>query len=370
MNQANHEFFKGDIFVYHNMSVEELNMKRSIWIFFLLLLVIGFLFITGCDGTTPAIDDEAEPEETAQEEEPEEDEWTPEGAILFIVPKGAGGGYDVYARGIAPYMEKYLGVPVIVENEPAGDGLYGVQLAYEADPDGYTIVMLDIGQIVAYELVEEQAYVTRDFELLAQMATYNVAIFTGADSPYNTLDDLKAADNIIVGASGSPQRNEVIPFTALDLEVSYVSGYDGTADVMVALARGDVDLTVSPDTTGLDYVLSGDVRPLIFLGTEPSEAFENSGIDCPTAAELGYPELGSLVGPRIIAAPPGTPEHITSVLEDAILKSMADPDFLAWADEAGRPMHPVSSEGCGEIVQGMFNLFTPYTELLREYMTR
>ena len=64
----------------------------------------------------------------------------PQKPVRFIVPYSAGSGNDIQTRGVLPYLEKYLGGRVIIENRPGADGRLGMNEAWKSKPDGYTIV--------------------------------------------------------------------------------------------------------------------------------------------------------------------------------------------------------------------------------------
>ena len=63
----------------------------------------------------------------------------PNRPITWIVPMGAGGTSDVFARTIQPFMANYLGQPMIVDNKSGANGVLGEELGFNAKPDGYTL---------------------------------------------------------------------------------------------------------------------------------------------------------------------------------------------------------------------------------------
>jgi tripartite-type tricarboxylate transporter receptor subunit TctC len=64
----------------------------------------------------------------------------PQRPIRLIVPYVAGSGNDIQSRGIAPYVEKHLGARLVIENKPGAGGRIGMNDAWKAPPDGYTLI--------------------------------------------------------------------------------------------------------------------------------------------------------------------------------------------------------------------------------------
>src|SRR5215813_9730241 len=69
-------------------------------------------------------------------------ETYPSRPVRLIVPFAAGGLNDVVARLVAPYLEKALGQPFIIDNRPAASGIVGTEATAKAPPDGYTLLMV------------------------------------------------------------------------------------------------------------------------------------------------------------------------------------------------------------------------------------
>src|ERR1700759_1687468 len=75
-------------------------------------------------------------------------------SVRILVGYGPGGGYDVWARLIAPYLAKYLGSNVVVENEPGAGGLAALSRLYHAPPDGLLIMIVNGPSAALQQLVE------------------------------------------------------------------------------------------------------------------------------------------------------------------------------------------------------------------------
>ncbi len=84
-----------------------------------------------------------------------------------------------------------------------------------------------------------------------------------------------------------------------------------------------------------------DVRPMLFFGPKRDHFYPN----VVSAGELGFSQLTNLGAPRVITAPPGTPEDRLQVLRDAAIRAVNDKEFVAWAGKTGGYMNPQDPAG-------------------------
>ena len=130
--------------------------------------------------------------------------------ITFIIPTGAGGGADIYARLIGAAMEEHLpsGVNVVPENIPSGGGGKGILELFRRPPDGYTIGMLNIPGIFVLQRIRKMPFDFRKFTWLGGHTDgehYGMAV--GWDSPVRDFDDLRrlAARRELTFATTGPE---------------------------------------------------------------------------------------------------------------------------------------------------------------------
>jgi tripartite-type tricarboxylate transporter receptor subunit TctC len=147
----------------------------------------------------------------------------------------------------------------------------------------------------------------------------------------------------------------------------FLSGYAGSADSVTAIQRGELE---SPGTLSItsviDWVKDGLLRPVFVYGKERFPLLP----DVPTTSELGYPELSVLQTHRLIVAPPGTPPEILSALEKALLQTLKDPEFLAWAEKTGRSpdLAPVGSKDTTALVDELMDYVEKQMPVLRRHI--
>ena len=197
--------------------------------------------------------------------------------VRFIVPNSPGGGYDTYARLIAPYYAATIGATVVVENHEGAGGLIGGNAIKNAEPDGTTIGIINApGLMMAYLTEETNApNPAEDYTVLARVVKSEQAWLTGAQSKITNMSDLWETSSerpIVFGIRdvGSLSfLNTVIGSQLLEIPYRIVAGYPGSRESTMAAIRGEVDLVAHTFESILDRVESGDLRPLLQTSNRP-----------------------------------------------------------------------------------------------------
>ncbi|MCW2700326.1 MAG: hypothetical protein JWQ45_1861 [Blastococcus sp.] len=274
--------------------------------------------------------------------------WTPEKDIEWVVPYTPGGGFDTYSRGIAETMQQVAmpdGVNVVVRNTPPLP--QGITTMYTAKPDGYSIGILPMPAASALEIQDPELarWETDKFTVLGSVDENAYVVYVPSDSPFETIEDLIAAQGLKTvtveeGSSSALAGQATIAALELDAKVTY--GLEGSAEVVTAMLRGDADFIIYGSSDLVGFVESGDIRPLLFLGTEDQRPEELTWLaDTPGAEEAGYPDLaGAVTELRLIVGPPDMPEDVATWLREAIYSTMTSDEFQAWATKAERPIVP------------------------------
>ena len=275
--------------------------------------------------------------------------------ITFIIPTGAGGGADIYARLIGAAMEEHLppGVNVVPQNIPSGGGGKGILELFRAKPDGYTIGMLNIPGIFVLQRTREMPFDFTRFSWLGSLTDgehYGIAV--GWDSPIRSIDDLRRLARqreltfATTGPEGTAYTATQISMRILGLRNRLVSGYRGSSDYVVAAMRGDSDGVVAAITT-LQRLQDGkSVR--IIASFDDKQTMPG----VPNAISLGYPELAMLKGERVVAGPPGMPPEIVSKISELIGFAWQYPQLLRWADGMGETIAPKTPSETAALVRG------------------
>ena len=302
----------------------------------------------------PAEEPAEEPAETpaedpADEPEPEDMGWEPSGDVTWIVPYNPGGGFDTYSRGLAQVLSEggFLpdGVTVVVENiTPIQQG---VAAMFTGDADGHTMGILPMPAAIAQELInpEISPWSTGEFTVLGSIEENAYVLYVAADGPYQSIDDLMGASglqSLTVERGSSSSIANVVATGALGLDASINFGAEGSEEAATALIRGDVDYIVYGTTDLVGFMDSGDLRALLFLGTEDQRPAALTWLaDVPSIADVGYPEAaGSVTELRAVVMPPGLDDEVAEYWRNTLLEAMNSDDFAAWSEEAGRPIIP------------------------------
>ncbi len=255
--------------------------------------------------------------------------------VEIVVPYEPGGGFDTYARALAPQLEKQLdGAEVTVENRPGAGGLIGANAVFQAEPDGTTIGLINYpGAVFAEQTGKEGSNIKNDeWTFLGRVAAVNPLVYTSAESGIDSPEKLMAAEEEVVfgiGGVGSDAfyATRVLGET-LDFPYKIIAGYPGSGEADAALLAGEVEASVNSVDSALQTVEGGKATPVLFVSNEPSELLP----DVPTVADVGdeaqQETLTSLAAiydlERILVAPPGVTEEAADCLGETINAALTD----------------------------------------------
>ncbi|WP_225753457.1 tripartite tricarboxylate transporter substrate binding protein [Actinotalea sp. Marseille-Q4924] len=285
--------------------------------------------------------------------------WEPEEDIQWIVPYSPGGGFDTYSRGVAQVMveEGYLpdGIDVVIRNTPPLP--QGITSMFTAEPDGYTVGILPMPAAIAQQIQDPDLarWETEEFTVLGSVDENAYVVYVPADSEFETIEDLVAGSDlrsITVEEGSSSALATAATIEALGLDATVTYGAEGSSEVVAAALRGDAEFFVYGASDVVGFIDSGDVRPLLFLGTEDQRSEELTWLqDVPGAADAGYPDLEGVVTElRLIVAPPDLPEEVATYLRETVFEVMSSDAFAAWAETAERPIVPRDWEAATEVM--------------------
>ena len=294
--------------------------------------------------------------------------------VRIIVGASAGGGYDTYSRTLARHMGKYVpGNPTfVVENMPGAGFLISANYMFKiAKPDGLTIGHF-IGGLFLQQLLEKPGveFDARRFEYVGVPAQDNYALGISKATGVTSMDQWLSSKTIVkLGGVGVGSATDDIPkvlAAAIGLPMQLVSGFKGTADVRLAFNSGEVqgvcNAWESFKSTWRNELDSGNV--MIVLQNTAKRHSELSNV--PLAIDYAKTDeakrlIDSLVhsvGPtaRPYVLPPKTPKDRVTVLRNAFMKTMKDPEFLAEAAKAKLDINPLEGAELERNVRAVFNL--------------
>jgi tripartite-type tricarboxylate transporter receptor subunit TctC len=266
----------------------------------------------------------------------------PERVINLIVAYSPGGGTDLIARAIAPYVEKYLGggAKIAIVNRPGAGGEIGFAAIASAAPDGYTIGFVNTPPLLTIPIERQAQFHWQRFDYLGNIIDDPCNFSVHADTPVRNLKELAELAKskpgaVTVGSTGvgSDDHLAMLMFErAAGVKMRHIP-FKGSADVRAAIAGKQIDVAAINIGEALQYQRGGTpIRNIVQM----SPARTNLAPELATAREQGYDiELSSLRG---MAAPKGLPPEVRERLVRAIERSVADPEFQTKATQFFSPL--------------------------------
>lgn len=248
----------------------------------------------------------------------------PNKPIKLIVPFPAGGTSDVLGRLVGNKLGEALGQTVVVENRAGANGNIGADYVARSAPDGYTVLLVDLGNLT----ISPSVYPNMPFDPLKDLTPVTMLAFsphllvTNNNLPVKTQEELvayaKANKGKInfaaaAGIGSAPHMAGVLFAQKTGIEWNYIP-YKGGAQAMTDLVGGQVDATTNGMVATYPHVKSGKLRLLAVTSEKRLPQLP----DVPTVSELipGF-VTGSWQG---ILAPAGTPEPIVNKLHAEVTK--------------------------------------------------
>ena len=289
----------------------------------------------------------------------------PKKPIKLIATADVGGGEDAEARGIAPFLQKHLGVTVMVENQGGAGGKIAFEKFQKADPDGYSMIISTFPKSVIIEYMGKVGYRTKDFTPVYAWALTNQLLVGHADTWKNINEFMKDAKGRTLsgGLSGRGSTTHLAGLVAMDglgVKVNWVP-YEGSAGSVAALAGKHLDFTLCLSTSATSLIQAGKLRPLLLFGDERDPYLP----DVPTPKEIGL-NIPSMPALRGAEAPPKTPAAFVRALEAGFEKAVKDPAFVEWAKKRRMVLRSFTSQEFGKILLDTYPQVEKYQKMLSE----
>ena len=248
--------------------------------------------------------------------------------ITLIVPFPPGGSTDVGARIVADHMSRTLGQQIVVQNVSGAGGTTGSTRAMRSDPDGYTILMGQMGtHAAAVALYPNLAYrPDADFEPIGMVTAFPLIVAARKDFPAEDFKEfiayVKANDTKLNQAHAGVGS---IFFTSCLLLNSILGAkptlvpFNGGAPAMNALVAAQVDYMCADIVTGGPQLEPGKIKVYAIASAARNPAMPN----VPTTVEAGLPAFQASAWNGLFA-PKSTPQPILDSLVDALDKALDD----------------------------------------------
>lgn len=290
----------------------------------------------------------------------------PSHAVTIINPFRPGGGTDIELRNLTPFVQNYLGQPVVVKSMPGAATTIGITATENAKPDGYTLVGVVLPDIVLAQELHESGTHTQDFRPIYGWFEGPMAVEVKADSPFKTFADLVEAGKkkklkaALVGIGTIDHLHTLLVEKYTGIETIKIP-YGGGGPATKAGLSGEVDFLIGVSTTGLRFVRDGKLRMLAIMGPQRLETVP----DVPTIYELGYKDYPNIAFVRGVMAPPGVSDENVATLENAFKKAVDDEGFREIMKKQGRPVKAFSSKDMEKTVAETFKLTKEYLPIMK-----
>lgn len=290
----------------------------------------------------------------------------PSKAVTIICPWGVGNGGDVISRKITQVAEKYFDQPIIVENHTGASGTIGMGDAFDADADGYTLVIAN-GPLFSLtpQFVDVQ-YELADFTMLRGLRTVSLMVVTNPGTTgFQSFDDILEYgknNKITYATSSGPGGDQYVvasaAFISMGIEAEPVV-LGSEAEVVNAIATGQVDLGLCTPPSYYAFQEEGKALAVATFYPEDVETqfgtvkcMENWGID----AVFG--------GMDCLAIRSETPQEIIDKLNAMLDEVYADPDFTDYVAEMGYNLWDAKGDEIQTFIEEQMDSMDRYVALL------
>jgi len=252
----------------------------------------------------------------------------PAKSVRIVVGYPAGGGNDVIMRIVAQKLSDNLGQPVVIDNKPGAASIIAAEHVAKSTPDGYTLLMGPSGPLVFNPALYPRLPYSpqKDFAPIGLIGAFPLMLVVNASSPIKSVKDL------IDAAKASPDKanygSSAASFQFASELFNLRTGsrfvhipYKGANESSLAVATGDVMMTIADPSSADALIKAGRIRALAATGPQRAPAYPN----VPTMGEAGVPDFAITLWTGLLA-PAATPAPIVKRLQEELAKTLRDPD--------------------------------------------
>lgn len=286
-------------------------------------------------------------------------------SVTMIIGSAPGGGTDASGRAIARFLGKYLpGSPaVVVQNMPGASGITAMNhFVHRTQPDGLTVVMGSNSIIdpVIYRNSKAQ-YDTRDIRMVGGVGRGGTVLFIKKDAEKRLYD--RSAEPVVIGTIGPIPRAGMQPavwsIEYLGWNAKWVAGYPGSNEVMLALDRGELELSATSNIFLVEDRIKAGAVKILFQGGQlesgqvvgrpefgdaPIFLAQMQGKITDPVAQKAFEYWVALSSiDKWLGLAPGTPDEILATYRDTFKKLSVDPEFLKVGDTISDGFSPVDA---------------------------
>lgn len=283
--------------------------------------------------------------------------------VRLVVGTSTGGGYDLYARMLAPYLQQKLDATVIVENRPGGSHMVAMNYVYVgAPPDGLTLMLATGEGAVLGKLLGEPGirFDLTNYPILGRINTAPRILIVNPKLPYNNIEDIRRSGKTLTlgfaGKTDGAADTASVLCHALKIPCKAIIGYPSSKEFTLAAVRGEVDGTVLTDDSAVRFSENGQLRAIVVTGREKSglaptvpTVFEATDVDADGAWWLDFRDDLRKLG-RLMVTSPGTPPARLAFLTEVIRSIATDKKIADSFESRGMPLQYAPAEDMKKII--------------------
>lgn len=294
----------------------------------------------------------------------------PERNIELVVGYKPGGGYSDWAQAIAPFIQKHLPnkVNVNVRHMEGAGSAIAANYVQKAKPDGYTIGIYNLGGLAGTQLAQKVDYDLSKVTWLGRLSLDPTIVTVNSKSPYQSIEDFKGKEKVVMSTKGlaaNATLTGAVTFDKLGVKWQPLN-HNGTSETILSVIRGDADVTWGSIDSQKQYIQNGDLRMLLYYDSERHPDYP----DVPIPSDAGMPELNEAFNThRLIGAPPELPADVRTILEEAVQKSLEDPEFHQVLQKMELTSNYLDGDNTQKLVNETLSSFEAYKQVVTELMS-
>lgn len=258
----------------------------------------------------------------------------PNRAIKMVVPFAPGGASDFVGRIMQPRLAELLGQQIVIENRGGAAGSIGVEIAAKSPPDGYTLLLGNVGSVAINPGVFTNLSINnlRDFIPVTQVVDVPGVLIVHPSVAAKSIKELVAyvksnPGKLNYASPGSGSQNrlemEILRRAEGGMDMVHVPYKGGAGPAVTGLVAGETQMMFSTVSSALGHIKSGRLKALAITSATRLSQLP----DVPTMKESGYPD-GSSGSWQGVLVPAGTPREIVERLYAVLVQTMKTPEVM------------------------------------------
>ncbi|MCA0851054.1 tripartite tricarboxylate transporter substrate binding protein [Salipiger thiooxidans] len=261
-------------------------------------------------------------------------DW-PKGPVRLVVPSKAGGGTDVMGRIFADYLQRAIGRPVAVINQPGGGGTVGYEMVRTAVPDGQTLLFMHTSLMI-HAHTGRYPHPVSDFTPIAMAQIYPSQVYAvGADAPWNTLSDFvedaranpgKLTVGVSLGGTTHFMAGMIEQSAGIKLKMVEASA---EVDKVAAIQGGHIDMGNLGARSAQQFVSQGKMKVISLIDPVPNPDFPEFTPALQQGLDMSWQT------PLILFGPAGMDPAVVEAINAATRGMVEDPAILESHEKMG-----------------------------------